>query len=529
MAFRELIMIEVKELLRRWQAGHGVRRVAEETGCDRKTVRRYFAAVDACALSKERELTDGEVHEVAQRVQARPVRAPSEARVILASQHADIAAWLDGSGGKKLRLQKVHTLLARRGVDVPYATLRRYAIDELGWHKPEPTVRIDEGPPGQEAQVDFGEMGRIVVDVETGERHKLWALVITLVVSRYMFVWPTLRQTTAAVCEGLDAAWAFFEGMPYSIIPDNTSAMIKDTKSLTPVLVEAFLDYVQARGFFVDPARVRRPKDKARVENQVAYVRENWFDGETFHGLDDTRRRALVWSRETAGGRIHGTTRKVPREHYEAVEKIHMKAPPDTPFDVPTYATPKLHADHHVVFARALYSAPHLYLHKTLKVRGDSKLVKIYFGTELIKTHPRQQPGGRSTDANDYPPGKSVYALRDVDSLITRAKGKGHHVGVYAERILAGPLPWSRMRQAYALLGLCEKYGDGRVEAVCQSALAFDVIDVARIKNKLAVAARPADERGKLVQLPLPLPTSPRFARSAAEFATARTSPKETP
>lgn len=525
MAYRELVMTDVRELLRRWQAGHGVRRVAEETGCDRKTVRRYFRAAMECGLARDRELGDEEIHEAARHVQARPVREPSDARRALEPQRERIRGWLvPDKGGRPLRLQKVHTLLARSGVEVTYATLRRFAIDELGWGKPAPTVRIDDGEPGAEAQVDFGKMGLIVVDVETGERQTLWALIITLVVSRLMFVWPTLRQTTAAVCEGLDAAWAFFGGTTRVLIPDNTRAMIKDPKSLSPVLVDAFADYVQTRGLFVDPARVRRPKDKARVENQVPYVRESWFEGETFEGIEDARASALLWARETAGGRVHGTTRRVPMEQYETVEKPHMKPPPSTPFDVPIYATPTLHADHHLVFARALYSAPHIYLHKTLRVRGDSKLVKIYFGTELIKTHVRQPPGGRATDPADYPPGKSAYALRDVNSLLARARARGHHVGIFAERILAGPLPWARMRQAYALLGLCDKFGAGRVEAVCQSALAFDVVDVARVKKKLLAAAhatRDESTTGKVVQLQLPMPTA-RFARSADEFATMR-------
>jgi hypothetical protein len=151
-------------------------------------------------------------------------------------------------------------------------------------------------------------------------------------------------------------------------------------------------------------------------------------------------------------------------------------------------------------------------------VRADHTLVKIYSGTELIKVHQRQPRGGRSTDPNDYPPGKSEYALRDVKSLLGRAREKGAHVGTYAEKLLDGPLPWTRMRQAYALLRLCEKYGAGRVEAVCQSALAFDVVDVRRIGRMLQNAAKPGTPEPsgkKIVQLPLP-----RFARSQEHFVT---------
>lgn len=525
MAFRELIMIEVKELVRRWQAGQGVRHVAAETGCDRKTVRRYFKASEKVGVARDREVSDEELRDIARAVQARPTKEPSDARKDLEGHRAQVEEWLKGSKERRgLRLQKVHTLLQRKGVSVSYATLRRYAKDELGWRKPVSSVRVDDCEPGEEAQVDFGKMGLIVVDRETGKRQVLWALLVTLVVSRFMFVWPTFAQTTAAVCEGLDAAWKFFGGMPRRLVPDNTKAMIKDPKSLTPVLVDAFLDYVQARGIFVDPARIRSPKDKARVENQVPYARENWFEGENFFDLDEARESALAWSRDIAGARVHGTTRRVPREHYEADEKAQMLPPPDAPFDVPTYTTPTLQRDRHLVFGRALYSAPDTYVGAKLRVRGDSKLVKIYAGAELIKTHARQPPGGRSTDINDYPPGKSAYALRDIDSVLAKAKTRGHHIGLYAERILGGPLPWSQMRQAYALLGLCDKYGEGRVEAVCQSALAFDVIDVARIKKKLLSSATHATSDGKVVALPI---ATARFARSSADFATSARGGKE--
>jgi hypothetical protein len=93
------------------------------------------------------------------------------------------------------------------------------------------------------------------------------------------------------------------------------------------------------------------------------------------------------------------------------------------------------------------------------------------------------------------------------------------HVGLFAERILAGPLPWARMRQGYALLRLCDKYGDGHVEAVCQSALAFDVVDIARITRMLKSATRPKleeDTQGKLVSIT----SAPRFARAIEHFTT---------
>jgi transposase len=522
MAYRELTMTDVREVLRRWQSQQSIKAIARGTRIDRKTVRRYVEMAGKLGIERTTELTEAVVHELAQAVQARPMPDPSDAWRSVEPHRAQLEAWIE----QGLRLSRMHALLVRSGAGVTYATLRRYAIRELGWGKPCSTVRLSDPPAGQEAQIDFAEMGR-VEDMETGRTRRLWVLIVTLSMSRYSFVWPTYSQTTHAVIEGLEAAWRFFGAMPKTCVPDNPTSMVVGTDPTSPRLNEVFAEYVQARGIFVDPARVRHPRDKARVERNVSYVRDGWFAGEvTCKTLSDWRRSAEECSRDTAGGRIHGTTRKVPREQFELVEKAAMLPAPTKPFDVPAFVEAKVHPDHHVQVARALYSVPHPHLGKHVRVRIDSKMVRIYLGTELVKVHPRQPPGGRATDPNDYPVGKSVYALRNVDALKKRAAEKGDHIGTYAERLLGGPLPWTQMRAAYALLSLCDKYGDGRVESVCQTALSFDCIDVKRIARmlKLGLGRSPkTSEPGKVVQLPLRITTG-RFAREEEHF---RTVPKK--
>lgn len=524
MSYRELNMLDVKEVLRRWQAGQSARAIGRAGVGDRKTIGRYIDAAKLVGVGRADELSDDVIKEVLIAVQARPVSDPSEQWEALQRERERIEKWLrpppPASGEPKqrpLRLVRIHELLRRdHSVDVGYTTLRRFAHEELGFRKKRSTVRIEDCAPGEEAQIDFGLMGHVTLD---GVRRKLHALIITLVFSRYMFVWPTLTQTVDDVCAGLDAAWWFFEGMAKAIIPDNASSMIISASPTSPTLGRSFAEYVQTRDIFCDPARVQHPQDKARVENQVPYVRERWFDGETFVGdLVDIRAHAASWCRETAGGREHGTTCRLPREHYALEEKPHMKPAPASAFDVPRWSESIVHADHHVQVQRALYSIPTMYLHKTVDVRLDSKTMKAYFKHEVVKVHPRQPPGGRSTDPNDYPVGKAAYAMRDVDAVRRRAVTQGKSIGEFAEKLLGGPLPWTRMRQAYALLRLCDRYGVARVEAVCARALSFDVIDVKRIE-KMLKTAKAMEESKELAGKLLPLPKG-RFARDTAAFAT---------
>lgn len=119
---------------------------------------------------------------------------------------------------------------------------------------------------------------------------------------------------------------------------------------------------------------------------------------------------------------------------------------------------------------------------------------------------------------------QELLARDGVSISYTTLRRYARHVGIYAERLLAGPLPWTRMRQAYGcLLRLCERYGASRVDALCARALAFDVIDVPRIERMLK-AARTAEDSAPAGRI-VPLPAS-RFARDPASFATIKSSRK---
>jgi Mu transposase, C-terminal domain len=520
-AFREVGVHEIREVLRLWLRGEGFRSVARLARVDRKTVRRYVAAAQACGLDQaggEGQLGDELLGAVAERV--RPHRADGHGLswALLAAHHARFKELLDGG----LTVVKAGELLAREGVVVPERTLHRYALQVLGHGRGRAaTVRVADCGPGAECQVDFGKMG-LLEDLQAGRRRVVHALIFTAVYSRHMFVWLTFRQDLAAVIAGCEAAWAFFGGIFQVIIPDNMAAIVERANALEPRLNRAFAEYAQDRGFAVDPARVRRPADKPRVERAVPYVRSRFFAGESFAGLPDAQRRAQAWCQQVAGQRIHRTTRCRPAELFAAEEAPRLAPAPVFPYDLPVYACPKVHRDHHIEVAKALYSVPGSLIGRHVEVRADSQLVRIWHRGELVKTHPRARPGGRVTDPADLPEHKSAYALRDIGYLQRLADECGPAVGAYAAAILDHPLPWTKMRQVYALLGLARKWGPARVDTACARALEAEAISVPLIGRMLA--------RGtEGVNLPHtePLPGMPpaRFARDASHFAVTRPLP----
>jgi hypothetical protein len=338
------------------------------------------------------------------------------------------------------------------------------------------------------------------------------ALIFTACYSRHMFVWLSFTQTLAALVAGCEAAWVFFGGVFKVLIPDNASAIVADADAVNPRFTVGWLDYAQHCGFATDAARVRSPKDKPKVERAVQYVRGNFFAGEHFTGLADAQARAEVWCQDVAGMRIHGTTCARPAEVFAGHEAAAL-LPLPVPYDVPVFAKVKVHRDFHVEVGRALYSAPKEYLGCHLDARADTALVKLFRHGQLVKAHPRQQPGRRSTDPADLPAEQTTYAMRDVTALAKAARRHGEAIGVYAERLLDTDLPWTKMRQVYRLLGLVRRYGPGPVDQACTRALEVDVVNVTKIASMLEKATE---------NTPPPPPpaaaATARFARDPAEY-----------
>ena len=105
---------------------------------------------------------------------------------------------------------------------------------------------------------------------------------------------------------GCEAAWAFFGGVFKVVIPDNMSPVVDQADPTEPRFNRAFVEYAQDRGFLIDPARVRPPTDKPRVERTVPFVRNSFFAGEAFVDLADAQRRAEGWC--AGRGRACGST-----------------------------------------------------------------------------------------------------------------------------------------------------------------------------------------------------------------------------
>ena len=513
MAYREVTRVEIQEIIRRWQSGEGYRQISSGTGASRNTVRKYLSAAKAEGIARDGSgPTDDQLSRLAAMGQSGPRPAATPNEELLAPWADQIHRWLTSD---RLQMTRIHELLMARGCPVTYQSVRRFILSR-NWRRPRRiTVRMEDTPPGEVAEVDFGRLG-LIHDPETGRRRTVSGLLVVLAYSRHSFLWPTFGQTLPDVIAGLESAWAFFGGIPKYLVIDNFPPGVATADPLHPVFTRGFLEYSQRRGFITDAARARHPKDKPKVERGVPYARERFFKGGEFTDLADVRVQAQRWCRDVAGMRIHGTTRRQPLVVFQDEERQALLPWDGQAYEIADWREAKVHQDHHIQCQQALYSVPHNLCPpgQKVEVRVDSKLVRIYHRGQLIKTHVRQPRGGRFTDPADYPAELSAYTTRAPDGIKAKAAELGPAVAEFAERLFDGPLPWAKVRQGLKLLRLGERYTAQRLDAACRRALEVDLIDVRRLERILVQAL----EEETTPEPPTPL-TQGRFARPGSVFS----------
>ena len=245
MAYREVSRVEIAEVVRRWQSGESQRQIASGTGLSRKTVRRYIRAGVEAGLTRDGPVpSEDQLTRLVGLTLCSPRKVEIPTEEVLAPWADQVYEWLTAD---RLQVTRIHELLAARGCEVSYASVGRF-IRRRGWQRRSATtVRMEESAPGEVAEMDFGRLG-LIEDPETGRRRAVWALIIVLTYSRHSFVWPTFSQKLVDVIEGLEAAWAFFEGVPNYLVIDNFPAAVAGVDPLHPRLTRGFLEYSQHRG-----------------------------------------------------------------------------------------------------------------------------------------------------------------------------------------------------------------------------------------------------------------------------------------
>ena len=509
MARRPIPMVEIDEVFFRFQQGQPLAAIARAVGQSRNTVRHYLRLGQQAGLTRAADAAARQAAVAAVRVRAvKAAAAPCVAT--LAAQQAQLDAWLTE---RDMTAKQMWRLLGERGITVSYSSVKRYVRQHLRAAAPRTTVRLETAP-GQQAQVDFGQAQVRFADAR---RRRLWVFLMTLSYSRHRFVRFVERQDSATWLDCHVRAFEFFGGVPATVLLDNLKAGVVRPDLYDPTLHRAYAECERHYGFTVDPARVRAPQDKGKVERGIPVVRQQLVAGRTYRDLAELNAQALRWCRDDIGQTVHGTTQEAPLQRFAAVEQAALTPLPATAFDPPTWAECKVHPDHHIVFERSYYSLPTRYVGQTVWVRASRRLIEIYRDTVLIKTHPRATRRGTwRTDPTDYPERAQAFLFAHPSHCRERARTLGPHVAALVETVLASHA-LRHLRKAQAVLRLADKYGAERLDAACAQLCAYGASDPRQLARVLAQGIATDAAAGPAVVSPV----TPDFLHPAASFAAA--------
>lgn len=174
--------------------------------------------------------------------------------------------------------------------------------------------------PGEKAQVDFGYIGRI--PDPTGKIKKAWVFCMVLCYSRLMYCEIVFNQEVKTFIRCHENAFRYFGGVPKMVKTDNLKAAILEANFYEPVYQREYQEFSKHYGFSSIPCRVKTPTDKAKIESGVKYVKNNFFKGRSLKTYEEYKDGLKSWLDEICNVRIHGTTKKIPKEVFETEEKI---------------------------------------------------------------------------------------------------------------------------------------------------------------------------------------------------------------
>jgi transposase len=471
-ARRTFDVIDLTELYAHWWAGRSQVQIADSLWLDRKTVRKYLAPAVAAGI-----VPGGP-----------PVMTESDWR-------ARIEVWFPEMGDARLRAvtwpaiavhrdyvmaqlkqgvtqATIHQRLRdEKGLDASVASFRRWVAANLPEEVRRSRVRV-LGPgaePGSEGQIDYGQLGRWT-DPRTGRRHTVWAFAMVLACSRHMFVRPVLRLDQEAWTRAHVEAFAFFGGVPARLVPDNLKTGVDKPDLYDPKINRSYGELGAHYGTLIDPARAFKPRDKAKVERPMPYVRDSFWRGREFVSEQEMQAGALVWCRQVAGVRAHrGLDGAQPGVVFEAVEAGALMALPRSRFTIATWSTGKIGPDIHVKVGPALYSVPWRLIGERVSARSTATTVQIIHDQKVVATHLRAERG-RRTNYDHYPPEKVAFAQRTP----TWCRQTARQVGPATTEVVAGLLEINalyRLRSAQGVLRLRETYTPAHLEAACAKAL----------------------------------------------------------
>jgi transposase len=360
---------------------------------------------------------------------------------------------------------------------------------------------------GEKLFVDYAGDTISVTDPETGEVRQAQIFVATLGASSYTYAEAQPSQEMPHWIGGHVRAFAFFGGVTQIIVPDNLKQGVNHPSRYEPDMNQSYLELAQHYGVAVIPARVRHPRDKAKVEVGVQVV-ERWIiarlRNRVFFSLAELNR-VIAKLLEERNNLPMEHLEKSRKQLFDELDRPALQPLPQTAFEYATWKAARVNIDYHVEFEKHFYSVPYGLIHQEVRIRATERMLEIFHKSKTapVASHPRNSVPGRYSTQTAHMPIKHQKAGEWTPERLQHwAESIGPQTSQFIGAVLASRVhPEQAFRSCLGILSLSRQYSRSQMETACQMARETKTLNYLGVKSVLELLP-PASAAE---QLPLPV------------------------
>lgn len=495
MSKRKLPMRKIKEVLRmKWSCGISERRIATSCHISRSTVADCIGRAVAAGLSWP--LPDN-MDDTRLDALLYPPPAPS-------STKRPMPDW-----------SQVHQEMKRKGVTL-FLLWQEYKVqfpEGFQHSRYSELYRIWRGKltvsmrqthlAGEKLFVDYAGPTVPIVDQTTGEIHPAQVFVAVMGASNYTFAEATMTQGLADWTGSHVRAFEFMGGVPEVVVPDNLKSGVTKPCRYDPEINPSYAELARHYGVAVIPARVRKPKDKAKAEGGVLVV-ERWImaalRNRTFFSLSEANaaiKELLTKLNERPFKKLPGCR----RSQFDELDKPALKPLPNTAYEHAQWKKVRVNIDYHVEIEGHYYSVPYQLLKYQLDSRITRSTVECFHKAKRVAVHVRSDGYGQSTIPEHMPNAHRDYAEWTPERFIRWARSIGEQTAIATNLIMSKKRhPQQGFRACMGLMSMGKKYGNDRLESACNRAIATNCVSYKSIQSILKTGL----DQQELPEMPTP-------------------------
>jgi transposase len=367
----------------------------------------------------------------------------------------------------------------------------------------EPVMRFEHRA-GDKCFVDYAGQTAEVIDRASGEIRPAQIFVAVLGCSNYTYAEASWTQTLADWLGAHVRALEFFDGAPAAFVPDNLKSGVDKPHRYDPDLNRAYAEFAEHYGVAILPARVRKPRDKSKVETGVQTV-ERWIlarlRNRQFFSLPELNAaiaELLIELNERPFQKLDGSR----RSRFEELDRPALKALPPRAYEYAQWKLAKVHPDYHIEVEHAYYSVPYKHIGQRVEVRLSARMIEIFARRQLIASHVRLfKRGARATLDAHRPANHRAIIDTTIERLMQRAEAIAPSVTqVLREQFNRKRHPEEALRVAQGILRLAQDFSPAQLAAACERAL---LLKACNYRSVRALITAPPTESGEARQLSL--------------------------